>query len=108
MRNGVINAGSPREDIWGVLTGIWNEYDTGNNKEWHVVTTPFFIHCDAVLKAGRNQLPFKPNRTTALSWTSKDNFGSVVCRVGETGFDIPENAFVEVTMYGNYGGNDAH
>lgn len=108
MRNGIINAGSPHQDVLGVLTGVWNEYDDGPNKEWHIVKTPFFIHMSAVLKAGRNQLPIAPTRTCALYWTSKDNSASVVCRIGETGFDIPENAFCEITMYGTIGGNDAH
>jgi len=108
MRNGVINAGSPKEDVWGILTGVWNEYDTGLDKQWHVIKTPFFIHCEAVLKAGRQELPFAPGRTCALAWTSKDNSGGVVCRVGEKGFDLPENAFCEITMFGTVGGNDAH
>lgn len=108
MRSAIINAGSPREDMLGVLTGIWNEYDAGPNKEWHIVKTPFFIRMEAVLKAGRNELPIAPIRTTALHWTSKDSSGSVVCRIGETGFSIPENAFCEVTLFGNYGGNDGH
>lgn len=108
MRSSIINAGSPREDVLGVLTGIWNEYDAGPNKEWHIVKTPFLIRMEAVLKAGRNELPIAPIRTTALHWTSKDSYGSVVCRIGETGFSIPENAFCEVTLFGNYGGNDGH
>lgn len=108
MRSAIINAGSPSEDVLGVLTGIWNEYDGGPNKEWHIVKTPFLIRMEGVLKAGRNELPIAPIRTTALHWTSKDSSGSVVCRIGETGFDIPENAFCEVTLFGNYGGNDGH
>lgn len=108
MRNGIVNANSPKEDIWGTLTGVWNEYDTGLNKAWHVVKTPFFVHMEAVLEAGRNELPVVPVRTCAIAWTSKDKSGSVVCRVGETGFDLPENAFVEITMFGTTGGNDGH
>lgn len=108
MRNAIINSGSPREDILGVLTGIWNEYDAGPNKEWHVVKLPFMIRIEGVMNGGRNELPLAPMRTTALHWTSKDNSGSVVCRIGETGFTLPENAYCEVTFYGNYGGNDAH
>lgn len=108
MRSAIINAGSPREDILGVLTGIWNEYSAGPNKEWHVVKTPFMVRIEGVMKEGRNELPLAPLRTTALHWTSKDNSGSVVCRIGETGFTLPENAYCEVTFYGDYGGNDAH
>ena len=108
MRSGIITSNSPREDIWGTLTGIWNEYEYGPNREWHIVKTPFFVNMTAVLPAGRNELPIVPVRTTALAWTSKDDSGSVVCRVGESGFDLPSPAYVEITMFGNYGGYDAH
>ena len=108
MRNAIVNGNSPKEDIWGVLTGIWAQYKAGANKEWTVTKTPFFIHMEAVLNAGRNQLPIAPNSTKALYWTAKDSSGGVVIRAGETGFDIPVNAFVETTFYGETGGNDGH
>ena len=108
MRNAVITANSPIEDVLGVLTGVWNEYDTGLGKKWHVVKTPFCVQVSGVFEAGRNELPFAPVRTCALVWTAKDSCGSVVLRVGETGFTIPENAYCEVTMFGNIGGNDGH
>lgn len=108
MRNGIINAGSPKEDVWGMLTGIWNEYTAGLNHEWKVVKTPFFIHFEATLEAGRHELPLAPNSTKALYWTSKDRHGGVVIKAGETGFDLPENAFCEITIFGNGGGNDGH
>lgn len=108
MRSGIINANSPKEDIWGTLTGVWNEYDTGVGKKWHVVKCPLFIHMEAVLDAGRNELPFAPNATKALYWTSKDSSGSVIVKAGTTGFTIPQNSFCEITIYGNYGGNDGH
>ena len=108
MRNAVINANSPKEDIWGVLTGVWNDYRAGHEKKWHVTKTPFFIHIEGVMQAGRNELPIAPNDTKALLWTAKDRSGSVIIRAGETGFTIPENAFCEITIYGNYGGNDGH
>ena len=108
MRSGIINAGSPKEDVWGVLTGIWNQYKTGPKQEWTIVKCPLFVHMEAVLEAGRNELPIAPNSTKAIYWTSKDNSGSVVCKAGETGFTIPENSFVEVTFYGSTGGNDGH
>lgn len=109
MRNGIITAASPKEDIWGTLTGVWNEYSDGLDKKWHVVKTPMFVHMDGVLEAGRNELPIAPVRTCALLWTGKDSSGSVVLKVGETGFDLPVNAYCEVTMFGTTGGNsDGH
>lgn len=108
MRNGIINSNSPKEDVWGMLTGIWNEFDAGNNKEWHVVKTPFFLHMEATLEAGRHELPFPPNSTKALEWTAADESGRVVLHAGDTGFTLPRNAFCEVTMFGTTGGNDGH
>ena len=108
MRSGVINANSPMQDVLGVLTGIWNQYKAGPNKEWTRVKCPLFVHMDAVLQKGRNELPIAPQKTCALYWTAKDSSGSVVCRVGQTGFELPENAYVEITMFGSTGGNDAH
>lgn len=108
MRNAIINANSPKEDIWGALTGVWNDYKAGLGKKWHVTKTPFFIHMEGVMEAGRNELPMAPNSTQSLSWTSKESSGRVIIRAGETGFDIPANAFCEITIFGNYGGNDAH
>lgn len=107
MRNAIINANSPMQDVLGVLTGIWNQYKAGANKEWTIVKCPLFIHMEGVVEAGRNELPFAPNSTKALYWTSKDGSGSVIIRAGEKGFTVPENAFCEITIYGN-GGNDGH
>jgi hypothetical protein len=108
MRNAIININSPKQDVWGVLTGVWNQYKAGANKEWTITKTPFFIHMEAVLDAGKNTLPIAPDTTKAIYWTSKENSGSVICKAGQTVFEIPENAFVELTIYGNTGGNDGH
>lgn len=100
MRSGIINMNSPKEDVWGALTGEWGTFRRGLNGEWLVTKTPFFLHMEGTLQAGRQQLPVAPRTTKALYWTSKDNSGSVVLRAGEKGFDLPEAAFVETTFYG--------
>lgn len=91
---------SPQEDVWGVLTGEWGTSRHGVNGEWLVTRTPFFVHMEATLQAGRQELPVAPRTTKALYWTSKDGSGSVVLRAGEKGFDLPSAAFVETTFYG--------
>lgn len=101
MRNGVINGNSPKEDIWGALTGVWNHYRTGHNKEWLVTKTPFFVHMEATLLAGSNMLPIAPNSTKALYWTAKDSSGAIVIKAGQTVFTIPSDAFVELTIFGD-------
>lgn len=105
MRSGIITGNSPLQDILGILTGAWNEFDRAG---WHIVKTPFFVHCEGVFNAGRHEIPFAPGSTKALSWTAKDRSGSVVIKAGTTGFNIPENAFCEITIFGTVGGNDAH
>lgn len=108
MRNAVINKTSPREDIVGVLTGVWNEYDAGVNKEFHVVKTPFYIAITGTLSKGPHVLPVVPNNNSILRWVSKDSSGNILVKVGQKTVDIPENAFVELTYYGTMGGNDSH
>ena len=108
MRNAVINKTSPREDIVGVLTGVWNEYDAGVNKEFHVVKTPFYIAITGTLSKGPHVLPVVPNNNSILRWVSKDSSGNILVKVGQKTVDIPADAFVELTYYGTMGGNDSH
>lgn len=100
MRSGVITMSSPKEDIWGTLTGVWGTFKRGVNNEWLVTKTPFFVHMEATLQPGRQELPIAPKTTKALYWTSKDGSGSLIIKAGETGFDLPSAAFVETTFYG--------
>ena len=101
MRSGIINGTSPKEDVLGVLTGVWNHYRTGLNKQWLVTKCPWFIHMEATLQEGTHQLPIAPNSTKALYWTSRDDSGSIVIKAGQTGFTIPVASFVEITIFGN-------
>lgn len=100
MYSGVINGGSPNKDIWSVLTGVWNHYRTGLDKQWLVVKNPFYIHVEATLDAGEHQLPFSPNSNKALYWTGKDSSGSILIKAGETSFHLDVPAFVELNIYG--------
>lgn len=100
MRNAVINGGSPREDIWGVLTGVWNEYD---DREWHVVKTPFMVAMTATLDAGPQMLPVAPPRTSIMKWANATASGSLVLRAKDRNFTLPQRAVVEVIMLGTIG-----
>lgn len=103
MRSAIINSGSKKEDIYGVLTGVWNEY---NDREWHVVKTPFFIAMTATLDAGPNILPVTPPRTSLLSWANSAHSGSLVIRSKDRNFTMPEKAVVQVIMFGTIGDNN--
>lgn len=100
MRSANINGESPKEDVWGVLTGIWNEY---NEREWHIVKTPFMVAMTATLDAGPNMLPVTPPRTSLLSWANSSNSGSLVLKAKDRNFTIPEKAVVQVLMFGTIG-----
>ena len=100
MRNAVINGGSPKEDVWGVLTGVWNEYD---DREWHVVKTPFKVALTATLDAGPQILPVSPPRTCILKWANATASGSCVLRAKDRNFTLPDRAVVEVIMLGTIG-----
>ena len=100
MRNGIINKGSPKEDVLGVLTGVWNEYD---DREWHVVKTPFMVAMVATLKAGPQILPVAPPRTSLLSWANAEHSGSLVLKAKDKNFSLPENAVVQAIMFGTIG-----
>lgn len=100
MRNGIINGSSPMSDVLGALTGIWNHYRTGLDKQWLVTKTPFFIHMEATLQAGTHQLPIAPNQTKALYWTSKDSYGSILIRAGAKQFKLDYPSYVELTIFG--------
>lgn len=103
MRSALINSGSKKEDIYGVLTGVWNEY---NDREWHVVKTPFFIAMTATLDAGPNMLPVTPPRTSLLSWANSAHSGSLVIKAKDRNFTMPEKAVVQVIMFGTIGDNN--
>ena len=100
MRNAVINSSSPMSDVLGVLTGVWNEYD---DREWHVVKTPFMVALTATLKAGPQILPVAPPRTSLLSWANAEHSGSLVLKAKDKNFSLPENAVVQAIMFGTIG-----
>lgn len=103
MRNAHINGASPKEDVWGVLTGIWNEYD---DREWHVVKTPFMVAMTATLDAGPQILPVAPPRTSILHWANASNAGSCVLKARDKNFTLPEKSVVQVIMFGTIGDNN--
>lgn len=103
MRNANINVNSPKEDVWGVLTGIWNEYE---DREWHVVKTPFMVAMTATLDAGPNMLPVAPPRTSLLSWANAEHSGSIAIKARTKEFTLPEKSVVQIIMFGTIGDNN--
>ncbi len=99
MRSAVIDAGSKPSDVWGILTGLWNEYDQG---QWHILRTPFFLVLKATAEAGGLPLPFRFKEPVAgLMYFSDGNVESVVVRPGENSIDVPSTCIVKFQLFGN-------
>lgn len=99
MRSAVIDAGSKQEDIWGLLQGTWNEYDSG---EWHVVKTPFFTTITLTAEPGGHPLPWKfKNPACGLLYYSDGSVESVVVRPGENSINVTRTCIVKFQLFGS-------
>lgn len=58
MRNATINETSPKSDVLGALTGIFEEVRNTSGK-WNYTKTPFFLAVYGTIDAGESVLPFK-------------------------------------------------
>lgn len=99
MRNGIINATSPREDVLGVLTGTWNEYDHPSG--WHVVVTPFFTAISGTFRAGSHALPLRFSGNGQITLSYGDGGGSLVTvKVGQEAVVFDRDCVAQATLFG--------
>lgn len=99
MRNGIINGNSPKEDIVGALTGVWNEYDSGS---WHVVVTPFFTVLSGTLQPGTHPLPFLFNGSTMLRLAYGDGSSeNRIVKARTSDVVITTACLAEMTVFGD-------
>lgn len=100
MRSTIIDAGSKSTDVWGLLQGTWNEYDSG---EWHIVKTPFFLVLTATCNKGGHPLPFKFKMpVVGIRYYSDGSCKSVIVRPGENSINITDNTcIVKFQLFGN-------
>lgn len=99
MRSTIIDAGSKQNDVWGLLQGTWNEYDSG---EWHIVKTPFFLCLTATCGAGGHPLPFKFNMPVCgIKYYGDGTVSAVIVRPGENSINIDEKCIVKFQLFGN-------
>lgn len=99
MFNGIVNKGSTGVDILEVLSGIWNEYDSG---EWHVVKTPMFLVLEATLDPGASPLPFSFKVPVAATVAGTDgSVAAVIVRPGDTVFDMPFPGVATIQVFGD-------
>lgn len=99
MRSTIIDAGSKQSDVWGLLQGTWNEWDTAG---WHVIKTPFFLVMTATCDAGGKPLPFKFRVPVCGTMTYGDGrISAVIVRPGENSINIDEKCIVKFQLFGS-------
>lgn len=102
MRSGAINGGSQVNDVLGVLSGQWDEFDRG---EWHVVLTPFFLVLTATLDEGRHALPYTFKLPVAGMVSHNDGtVSAVVVKVGENAINLDSAGLVQFNVFGDAAG----
>ena len=99
MRSTIIDAGSKQSDVWGLLQGTWNEYDSHG---WHVLKTPFFTVMTANATPGGLPLPFAFRQPVCgLLYYGNGGVESVVVRPGEDSINITQTCIVKFQLFGN-------
>lgn len=100
MFNGVINKGSPAIDQLEVISGVWNEYESG---EWHIVKTPLFLVMTATLDAGEHTLPFNFDVPVAGTLVSPDStVEGLVVRPGNTAIKTTMPGVATFQVFGDH------
>lgn len=102
MRSGAINGGSKVNDVLGILTGQWDEFDKG---DWHVVLTPFFIVLTATLDVGKHPLPYKFKLPIAATASHSDgSVSALIIKVGENAIVMDKPGLVQINVFGDAAG----
>lgn len=99
MKSGMINRTSPYVDVVEMLSGTWNEYDSG---DYHIVVTPFFTVITATLDAGSTELPF--SFTLPVAGTLSHDDGSVeavIIRPGQTAINVGTAGLFQLQLFGD-------
>ena len=100
MRQGIINATSPREDIVGTLTGTGDEYDKAG---WRVVVTPFLTAISGTFAAGSHALPFRFSGTVqiALSYGNGGGGTLLTVKAGQQAVKFEQACFAQAVVFGD-------
>lgn len=99
MRQGVINAASPREDIVGTLTGTWDEFDKAG---WHVVVTPFLTAISGTFTAGPHALPFRFSGNVQMALSYGDGGGTLMTvKAGQQAVKFDSACFAQAVVFGD-------
>ena len=100
VKSAIINKNSPFVDVVEMLSGAWNEYDSG---EWHIVKTPLFLVMTATLDKGKHALPFTFKVPVAGTLNATDGTASaVIIKPQQTAIETAKPGIVTVQAFGNY------
>jgi hypothetical protein len=100
VKSAIINKNSPFVDVLEMLSGAWNEYDSG---EWHIVKTPLFLVMTATLDKGKHALPFTFKVPVAGTLcTSAGTTKAVIIKPSQTAIETDLPGIVTVQAFGNY------
>lgn len=100
MRNSTINAGSPPSDIWGALTGVWDEKEK-TRSGWNYTKTPFFVSIYGTFPAGTYTLPFRFGDNVILNIAYGDGTSeNRVLKVTDKAVKISQAAAMQVVAFG--------
>lgn len=98
MNSAIIDKGSKANDILGLLTGEWSEFDRDN---WHVVKTPFFLSVTSVVSAGKQALPFRMKQPVAgLLYKQNNTIEAVLIRPGDTAVTFSGSGLFKMDLFG--------
>lgn len=99
MNSAIINKGSQVNDILGLLTGEWSEFDRDG---WHIVKTPFFVSVSAVVEKGSKALPFSVKIPTAgILFKNSNSVEAVSIMPGDTAASFSADGLFKLEMFGN-------
>ena len=99
MRNAVINAGSPQSDIWGALTGTWDE--TVSRSGWSYTKTPYFVAIYGTFEAGTYTLPFGFGDNVVLAIAYADGTSeNRVLKVTDVSVQVAKQCMMQAVAFG--------
>ena len=95
----MINAGSPQSDIWGALTGTWDE--TVSRSGWNYTKTPYFVAIYGPFEAGTYTLPFSFGDNVVLAIAYADGTSeNRVLKVTDVSVQVAKQCMMQAVAFG--------
>lgn len=99
MYSGLVGRSTPIIDILTVLTGTWDEI---NDRNWHIVITPFFTSMDSVVSEGSVTLPYTVTvPVAAMLYGASGTAHAIVIKPGDDAVNCPEPGLLQINLFGS-------